>query len=88
MASYETMQVRIGAPGIPSREITVIKLNKDGSCHYLGPDGCTIHDRAPAICRVFDCRRFAMSMGNRAQRRKAGAQSDVVAAGLARMKTL
>lgn len=28
----------------------------NGDCVYLGPDGCTIHDRAPWVCRDFDCR--------------------------------
>lgn len=28
----------------------------NGDCVYLGPDGCTIHDRAPWACRDFDCR--------------------------------
>ena len=27
----------------------------DGSCIYLGDAGCTIHDRAPQICKAFDC---------------------------------
>lgn len=34
----------------------------NGECIYLGESGCTIHDRAPAICREFDCRRFAEGM--------------------------
>ena len=28
----------------------------DGSCVHLGPDGCTVYDRRPRICRAFDCR--------------------------------
>lgn len=28
----------------------------DGSCTYLGPRGCTIHERAPSTCRKFDCK--------------------------------
>lgn len=30
----------------------------DGACVYLGADGCTIHDRAPSLCRSFDCKRL------------------------------
>lgn len=30
--------------------------NANGDCIYLGEQGCTIWDRAPAICREFDCR--------------------------------
>ena len=32
-----------------------------GGCRYLGPEGCTIHDRRPATCRMLDCRRMARS---------------------------
>ncbi len=28
----------------------------DGSCIYLGDTGCTIRNRAPTVCREFDCR--------------------------------
>lgn len=34
---------------------------RGGGCIYLGDGGCTIHDRAPAICKRFDCR-FAVAM--------------------------
>ena len=27
----------------------------NGDCIYLGESGCTIHERAPVICREFDC---------------------------------
>ncbi len=27
----------------------------NGECVYLSADGCTIHNRAPQICRSFDC---------------------------------
>jgi len=83
VSAYETMQVRL-----LGRDMTVLKLLPDGACVYLGEGGCTIHDRAPVICRVFDCRRFAMNIGNRAERRKAAAVSDVVRAGLDRIRTL
>ena len=36
---------------------------ENGDCVYLDRSkGCTIHARAPAICREFDCRRFVRSM--------------------------
>lgn len=34
----------------------VLKRQPNGDCVYLGENGCTIHDRAPSVCRVFDCR--------------------------------
>ena len=32
---------------IPERE--------NGDCYYLGSNGCTIHDHAPAMCQFFSC---------------------------------
>lgn len=34
----------------------ILDRHPNGDCVYLGPDGCTIHDRAPWTCRTFDCR--------------------------------
>jgi len=39
----------------------ILKRHPNGDCVYLGADGCTIHDRAPVICRIFDCRRLVRS---------------------------
>ena len=36
--------------------VAVLRCAESGDCIYLGPDGCTIHERAPAVCRAFDCR--------------------------------
>lgn len=35
--------------------LSVLRRHSDGACVYLGPDGCTIYDRRPAICKAFDC---------------------------------
>ncbi|ACK78268.1 hypothetical protein AFE_1014 [Acidithiobacillus ferrooxidans ATCC 23270] len=32
-----------------------IPEQENGDCHYLGKDGCTIHDHAPAMCQFFSC---------------------------------
>jgi uncharacterized protein len=54
-------------------------------------DGCTIHDRAPAICRAFDCRDLFLSK-TRAERLamvKSGMVSnEVFSAGRKRLKML
>jgi hypothetical protein len=42
------------APGKPPQ--IIIDRLPNGDCFYLGEHGCTIHDRAPWICRDFDCR--------------------------------
>ena len=34
----------------------------NGDCVYLGAEGCTIHERAPAACRKMDCRKTALKM--------------------------
>lgn len=68
-----------------------LKHKPDGSCVYLGPHGCTIHDRAPAICKEFDCRRLYQSM-TRAERRRRVRQGvldkAVLDAGRDRLNTL
>lgn len=37
----------------------------DGNCVYLGQGGCTIHGRAPAMCRTFDCRAYFLALERR-----------------------
>lgn len=32
----------------------------NGDCIYLDNNGCSIHDRAPALCRSADCRSIAL----------------------------
>jgi hypothetical protein len=34
----------------------VLNRKSNGDCVYLDEYGCTIHDRAPKVCREFDCR--------------------------------
>jgi uncharacterized protein len=51
----------------------ILKRKDNGDCIYLGEHGCTIHDRAPVICRVFDCRNAYLNFvaeHPRAERRK------------------
>lgn len=36
----------------------VLDRTADGSCVYLTPTGCGIHDTAPAICKRMDCRKL------------------------------
>ena len=69
----------------------VLQCGESGECIYLGRDGCTIHDRAPAICRAFDCRDLFLSK-TRAERlalSKSGVVSnEIFTAGYERLKTL
>jgi hypothetical protein len=45
-------------PYIPGALMLAHRPN--GDCVYLGVDGCTIHGRAPALCRAADCRSIAL----------------------------
>ena len=55
----------------PGKEPYLILDRRDnGDCCYLGPNGCGIHDRAPWVCRDFDCREIFKSR-DRAGRRLA-----------------
>lgn len=83
--TYETMDV---THPLTHRPAKALARQANGWCIYLSETGCTIHDRAPAICREFDCRRFAKMIGNRAARRRAAVGNDVVRAGIERMSTL
>lgn len=53
----ETYERRATAHPLTGETVFMLKHKPNGDCVYLGPDGCTIHDRAPAICKEFDCRR-------------------------------
>jgi Fe-S-cluster containining protein len=52
VASYEHEVVDLPGAG----RGPILKRKPNGECIYLGKNGCSIHDRAPAVCRVFDCR--------------------------------
>lgn len=69
-----------------------------GGCVYVGPAGCTIHDRVPAVCKAFDCRQLYLDLMSipRPRRRKLLKQmrshglagNPVLMAGKARLETL
>lgn len=80
--TFEVQEVAING-----RQVPFLALRENGDCVYLGPDGCTIHARAPAVCRAFDCRRFFLSM-TRAERRQMDHRSEIFAAARARLATL
>ena len=45
-------------PYIPGALMLAHKPN--GDCIYLAETGCSIHDRAPSLCRSADCRSIAI----------------------------
>ena len=77
--------------GLPGGQAAVLDKGPDGNCVYLGPDGCTIHDRAPVICQVFDCRGWYLSKTRPERKRlvRMGlADKDIFEAGRQRLETL
>lgn len=59
-SQYDTMPAVnpiTGKPGL------ALKHRPEGGCIYLGDAGCTIHGRAPAVCREFDCRLMFLKLG-------------------------
>lgn len=42
--------------GINRPPVMILDRLPNGDCAYLGEHGCTIHDRAPYECRMYDCR--------------------------------
>lgn len=76
-------------PGVGS--IATVKKGADGYCIYLGANGCTIHDRAPTICKSFDCRDLYRSKTRHERRRlvaKGVCSKEVFDAGRVRLHTL
>jgi Fe-S-cluster containining protein len=55
---------------IPSAHgpLTILQQKPNGDCVYLGEQGCTIHERAPALCRRFDCRAYFLAQPRQARR--------------------
>ena len=71
--------------------VAALRRNGDGTCVYLGLDGCTIHDRAPYICRLFDCRDMFRSMSRnkrRAMLKDGMIDKEVLNAGRQRLNTI
>lgn len=87
VSSYEHVVIT-DAEGV---EFAVLAVHPNGDCVYLGEHGCTIHDRAPAICRAFDCRAFFLSMtrnDRRITQREAGHKEPIFKAARARLNSL
>lgn len=56
---YDTVDYVSPITGLPAKALS---HKPNGDCVYLGPAGCTIHGRHPAVCRAFDCRRFYLKL--------------------------
>ena len=51
-SSYQTAMCH--TPG--KAPYLILDRHANGDCVYLSKEGCTIWERAPAVCREFDCR--------------------------------
>jgi Fe-S-cluster containining protein len=84
---YETVIVN----EVSQPPVRALKRQPNGHCIYLGESGCTIHERAPKLCRAFDCRAF-FKRHTRQQRRailkENSAGREVFEAGRKRLHTL
>lgn len=62
----------------------------NGECVYLDQGRCSIYERAPLVCRTFDCRLAFLQLGDRAARRRALhiSRDAVLQAGHDRLNTL
>lgn len=67
--------------------VQVLRHQPNGACIYLGQRGCRIWTRRPAVCKVFDCRRF-VRQHLAGQHHGVVKDHAVLLAGLARLSTL
>jgi Fe-S-cluster containining protein len=74
--------------GIDAKTLPVLQRQSNGDCIYLGPKGCTIHDRAPVMCRLFDCRKFYVKYGRAGQPQINQKHNPIIEAGKKRLNTL
>ncbi|HWS65686.1 MAG TPA: YkgJ family cysteine cluster protein [Steroidobacteraceae bacterium] len=87
-SQYETYVERSPLTGKP---VLALMRNAKNECVYLGHDGCTIHERAPLICREFDCRRMYKALDRKTRRRAISTgwmTKDILDAGRKRLHTL
>ena len=49
-------------------DLRVLNNKPNGDCTHLGPEGCTIYENRPFICRTYDCRKHFKSLAGRERR--------------------
>jgi hypothetical protein len=59
---YETETVIDPVTGKPA---LAIAHQENGDCVYQSAAGCSIHNRRPYLCRIFDCRLYHLDMMKR-----------------------
>lgn len=66
LADYKT---RFATLSPIAESFPILDHKPNGECIYLGDTGCTIWNRRPYMCRIYDCRAQFLSM-TRAERRR------------------
>lgn len=86
--SYDHRIVEL--PGVGSAP--VLRQRPNGECVYLEDGKCSIWERAPKVCRAFDCRRFYLNYSRQVRRAFLGRGSayskGIFNAGRSRVHTL
>lgn len=78
-------------PQMAAEGVVMLAHDADLNCVYLTENGCSIHGRAPALCREFDCRKLAARLGYTKARKLAArgaVDMHVYRMGVARMGSL
>jgi Fe-S-cluster containining protein len=60
MAAYDYRQIG---------QHRVLNNKPNGDCAHLGPEGCTIYEQRPFVCRTYDCRKHFKMLASRERRR-------------------
>jgi Fe-S-cluster containining protein len=47
----------------------VLNNKPNGECTHLGPEGCTIYEKRPFVCRTYDCRKQFKILASSERRR-------------------
>lgn len=87
---YETVEAKHPLSGKPGRRLA---HKPEGGCIYLVPGvGCSIHERAPAMCRQYDCRKFVLAFERKPAKERNAIRKliskPVLVAGRKRLRTL
>jgi Fe-S-cluster containining protein len=46
----------------------VLNNKPNGECTHLGPEGCTIYEKRPFVCRTYDCRKHLKCLAGNERR--------------------
>lgn len=95
ISSYETEDIpEVSCGTAKPAELqgrVMLRRQENGHCWYLKDGKCSIHERAPYICKIFDCRTFFLTHTRNARRDRIKhnrASAEVFKEGRKRLDTL